>query len=147
MSAASEADTGQHDDPTPARGVVRAMGRGARLRCPNCGTGSVFRTYLKVNAHCPSCGEALHHERADDAPPYLTIFAVGHIMIPLVLGVDMIYAWPMWLNMVVWLPLIAALALALLPVMKGALVGLQWALRMHGFGADAEATGSAPARA
>jgi hypothetical protein len=33
-----------------------------------------------------------------------------------------------------WFPLIIGLSLWLLPRVKGALVGLQWALRMHGFG-------------
>ena len=123
------------------RSVVQAMKRGAMLRCPHCGKGHLFRAYLKVNDTCPSCGEALHHQRADDAPPYVTILIVGHVVIGAMLAVDIAYAWPMWLHALVWLPLTIALSLALLPVVKGALIGLQWALRMHGFGAAAEEDG------
>jgi hypothetical protein len=36
--------------------------------------------------------------------------------------------------MVLWMPLTIALSLYLLPRVKGALVAMQWALRMHGFG-------------
>ena len=59
-------------------------------------------------------------------------------MVAAVLGIDMAYAWPMWLHAVVWFPLTVALCLAFLPTAKGALVGLQWALRMHGFGGPPE---------
>ena len=124
-------------EPAP-RSVAQAMKRGAMMRCPRCGEGRLFRAYLKVNDTCPSCGEALHHQRADDAPPYVTILIVGHVVIGAMLTIDIAYAWPMWLHALVWLPLTVALSLALLPVVKGALIGLQWALRMHGFGGEAE---------
>lgn len=104
-------------------------------RCPQCGEGKIFRAYLKVNDECPSCGEELHHQRADDAPPYLTIFIVGHVVAAMLMIAD--DAWPrldMWVHMVVW-PLVATLmSLWLLPKVKGALIAYQWALRMHGFG-------------
>jgi len=74
------------------------------------------------------------NQRADDAPPYVTIFVVGHLIVASVLAVDLVYAWPMWLNVAVWFPVTIALSLAFLPSAKGAIVGLQWALRMHGFG-------------
>jgi uncharacterized protein (DUF983 family) len=124
------------------RSVVQAMKRGALMRCPRCGEGRLYRAYLKVNDICPSCGEALYHQRADDAPPYMTIFVVGHVVIGAMLTVDMAYAWPMWLHALVWLPLAVVLSLGLLPVFKGALIGLQWALRMHGFGADGDDEGT-----
>jgi hypothetical protein len=47
--------------------------------------------------------------------------------------VELLYGPPLWLHFTIWLPLIILLSLAILPVVKGALVGLQWALRMHGF--------------
>jgi uncharacterized protein (DUF983 family) len=87
---------------------------------------------------CPACGEELHHHRADDAPPYFTIVIVGHIVVSLVLLVEMTYRPPLWVHMMLWLPLTVALALLLLPAVKGALVGLQWALRMHGFDPNAK---------
>ena len=117
----------------PKRGVGQAMLRGARFRCPNCGIGPMFRAYLKVNDHCPNCAEALHHQRADDAPPYMTIFVVGHVVIPLALIVERTWQPDYWVHAALWLPLSLITALSFLPVAKGALVGLQWALYMHGF--------------
>ena len=126
------------DTTTGERSVRLSLMRGARLTCPACGKGAMFPRYLKVADECPVCGEALHHHRADDAPPYFTIVIVGHIVVGLLLAVEMGYRPPLWLHAVIWLPLTVLLALLILPSIKGALVGLQWALLMHGFDPNAE---------
>jgi uncharacterized protein (DUF983 family) len=113
--------------------IAHAMLRGALCRCPACGEGKLFRAYLKVADACPACGEDLHHHRADDMPAYIVITLVGHIVIGAMLWTEIHYSPPLWLHSVVWLPLTLILALGLLPSVKGAIVGLQWKLRMHGF--------------
>ncbi len=118
------------------RSVPQSIKRGLRRRCPACGEGQLFRAYLKVADHCPTCGEALHHHRADDAPPYFTIAILGHVLVAMILAVEMAYHPPVWVHEVIWLPLTVILALLLLPVVKGGLVALQWALLMHGFDPD-----------
>jgi len=116
------------------RDLWRAMARGALCRCPNCGKGKLFRAYLKVNDTCPVCGEELFHHRADDLPPYLSIVIVGHLLIFALLDVEMTQATvdPI-LSLAILVPLAIILPLAFLPSIKGAVVGLQWANRMHGF--------------
>ena len=121
-----------------ARPIGRSLLRGAAMRCPACGTGAMFHRYLKVSNNCPNCGEELHHHRADDAPAYFTIAIVGHIVVGLVLAVEMAYRPALWVHAALWLPLTVILTLLFLPAIKGALVGLQWALRMHGFDPDAK---------
>ena len=120
-------------DRRPPRDWWRAIVNGFRLRCPACSAGALFGRYLKVNDACPGCGEALHHHRADDAPPYFTILIVGHIIVGAILPVERAYAPPLWVHAAVWLPLTLVMSLLLLPRIKGAIVGLQWALYMHGF--------------
>lgn len=93
----------------------------------------MFSRYLKVSDHCQICGEALHHHRADDAPPYFTVFAVGHMIVPIMLATETAFAPPLWMHLALFLPLTVLLCLLLLPVFKGATVGLQWANYMHGF--------------
>jgi uncharacterized protein (DUF983 family) len=121
----------------PARPVFASLLRGATLKCPACGLGAMFRRYLKVADTCPHCGEALHHHRADDAPAYFTIVIVGHIVVSLVLAVEMAFRPALWLHLALWLPLTVILTLVFLPSVRGGLVGLQWALRMHGFDPNA----------
>ena len=79
--------------------------------------------------------------RADDFPAYIVILIVGHLLVPMVLLVETAYSPPYAVQLAVWLPLALVLSLALLQPVKGAIVGVQWALRMHGFGTmpDADA--------
>ncbi|HLW89712.1 MAG TPA: DUF983 domain-containing protein [Roseiarcus sp.] len=117
------------------RDLGLAVRRGFFGHCPNCGEGKLFRAYLKVTPHCPNCGEALYHQRADDAPPYITMLIVGHIVVGGVLVAEELWPQsPMWLGAFIWLWVTLGLSLTILPRVKGALVGYQWALRMHGFG-------------
>lgn len=126
------------DLPHPAaigndRSLTHALLRGGIMRCPACGEGAMFARFLKVADNCSHCHEELHHQRADDAPPYFTVFIVGHIVIPLVLVIEQI-----WQPNMVWFvgaTLIVTLMLTafLMPRVKGAVVAMQWAMRMHGF--------------
>ena len=123
------------------RNVGLAIRRGFMGRCPKCGEGRLFRAFLKVNAACPACGEDLSHQRADDAPPYITMLIVGHVVVAGVMAADDVWPTsPLWLDALIWLWITFVLSMALLPRVKGALVGYQWALRMHGFGGPEEAT-------
>jgi uncharacterized protein (DUF983 family) len=110
------------------------MRRGFMGRCPQCGEGRMFRAYLKVADVCPVCGEELHHHRADDAPPWLTMLIAGHVLVALALVFeDYGPAVPALVEVLIFGVLTLVLCLALLPRIKGMLIGLQWALRMHGF--------------
>ena len=119
---------------TPARTrLVPAMALGFVNRCPHCGEGKMFGRFLKVRPACEQCGLEMQEHRADDLPPYLVIFLVGHIVGYLLLKVEMGYDVPLWLSLTVWPLLTLGLALALLQPVKGAVIGLQYAFAMHGF--------------
>jgi uncharacterized protein (DUF983 family) len=114
------------------RPVGRSLARGLARSCPACGIGRSFKGYLTLVESCASCGVALGRIRADDFPPYVTMFIVGHLVVPLVLMVERQWAPALWLQLAVWPALSLALALLLLPRIKGAIVGLMWALRLRG---------------
>lgn len=118
----------------PERDAWVSLKRGWKQKCPSCNKGALYKSYLKVNDACPSCGEELHHQRADDAPPYFTMFITGHVVIGGILAMEQAFAPPTWVHLALWLPILVLLSLWLLPRVKGALVGYQWACRMHGFG-------------
>ncbi|MFV0279486.1 MAG: DUF983 domain-containing protein [Rhodoblastus sp.] len=121
------------------RDLWLSMRRGFACRCPACGKGRIFSAYLKVADSCPVCGEELHHQRADDAPPYVTISIVGHLVVAALLIFDEFWPdAPYWLHAALWSSFVILASLWILPLVKGALVGYQWALRMHGFGGEAD---------
>ena len=118
---------------TEKRDVWTALKRGFRGRCPRCGEGKLFRAFLKVADHCTVCGLDFTPHRADDLPAYLVIVIVGHIVVPMILWIETNYSLSVPLQLSIYLPLVLILSLALLQPVKGAVVGVQWALRMHGF--------------
>ena len=115
------------------RDVWSAMRRGLRGRCPRCGQGKLFRAFLKVDNNCSVCGLDYTPHRADDLPAYLVIVIVGHILVPVILWIETDYAPPVWLQLSIYLPVTLIASLGLLQPVKGAVVGVQWALHMHGF--------------
>ena len=126
------------------RDLWPSLKRGFRGRCPRCGEGRLFRAFLKVADRCSVCGLDLTPHRADDLPAYLVIVIVGHIVVPTALLIEADYSPPVGLQLAIYLPLTVLMSLALLQPVKGAVVGLQWALRMHGFD-DNAADGIPPA--
>jgi uncharacterized protein (DUF983 family) len=108
--------------------------RGLSCRCPACGEGKLFDRYLSVVPSCDRCGVALHHHRADDFPPYIVMFIVGHIVgYGIYASETHVADIPLWTHAAIWPTLAVVLCLALLQPVKGAVVGLQFALGMHGF--------------
>lgn len=110
-----------------------ALIRGWKMLCPQCGTGPMMDGFLKVRDTCEVCGEELHHQRADDGPAYVTILISGHILAPLMLIIFETFRPEPLLLVVGFSIAFVAMALYMLPRIKGAFVGLQWAKRMHGF--------------
>ena len=109
------------------------------------GKGKVFKGFLSVVPECSACGAPLGLLRADDAPPYIVIFLVGHLLVPVVFWVERHYEPPMWLHMAVWLPLFAVLCTLLLRPVKGGVVG--WMTRLGFLEREREAAAVDAARA
>ncbi len=129
-AAASAASVEQPD----RRDLGLALRRGFFGRCPRCGEGRMLRAYLKVVDACPACAEDLSPQRADDAPAYITMLIVGHFIVAgIISGEELWPDSPVLLGSIVWTLLAGAASLLMLPRVKGALVGYQWAVRMHGF--------------
>ncbi|HWL82166.1 MAG TPA: DUF983 domain-containing protein [Roseomonas sp.] len=114
--------------------MTTMLGRGAMNRCPICGEGKVFQGFLRLAPECTHCHTRFAGLRADDAPPYFTIFIAGHLLLPPVFWVESAYQPPMWVHMAVWLPLFAVVCTLMLRPVKGAVVG--WMLRLGFTGED-----------
>lgn len=116
--------------PKPTLGT--AMLRGARNRCPVCGEGRLFAGYLAIRPACDACGTPIGQIKADDAPPYFTIFLVGHIVVPLMLLAEREHAPALWVMAAIFLPLTLVLSLLFLRPVKGATLGLMLSFGMNG---------------
>ena len=114
----------------PIPPLLTAMGRGAVGRCPACGQTRCFQGFLRVVPVCANCTAPLGSLRADDLPPYLTIFVAGHLVVPLMLWTESAFQLDFGTQALIWLPITAVLTTVLLRPVKGAVLGLMLKLGM-----------------
>ena len=118
---------------TVQRDTKQAMIRGFKRSCPRCGKAYLFDGYLAVSKDCSACNLDLTPQRADDGPAYLTIIIVGHLLVPFLIPAYKIWDLQHAIVAIVFSTFAVVLSLVLLPRLKGALIGFQWAKQMHGF--------------
>ena len=105
---------------------ISSLRVGLRCRCPRCGRGKLFAGYLDVAASCAVCGLDLSREGAGDGPAVLVVLVVGIVVVGLALMAEIAISPPMWLHLVVWVPIILGLSLWLLRPFKATLIALQF---------------------
>jgi len=112
------------EQPYAGLSMLTAMRRGATGHCPCCGVGRLFCTWLGVVTECAACAAPLSRIRADDAPPYFTIFIVAHVVIGLQIALEHSATLSVATEMMILLPGTLLLTLGLIRPVKGATVGL-----------------------
>jgi uncharacterized protein (DUF983 family) len=110
-----------------------AIGRGIRFRCPRCGDAHLFARFLKPMAFCPACAQDWRYQRADDFPAYISMLVTGHILAPLIIGLELAFAPPVQVLATVVVALATVMMVGLLQPAKGAVIAVQWWTGMHGF--------------
>ena len=125
-----EPDRSRPATPWPMPSMPVAMLRGARGLCPACGLTRAFAGYLRVVPVCAVCSAPLGELRADDAPPYFTVFIVAHVVVGLMFATYQAYDPPFWVQAAIWLPTTAIMSVLLLRPIKGATLGLMLKLGM-----------------
>jgi uncharacterized protein (DUF983 family) len=108
--------------------MLTALRRGALGQCPNCGNGRLFATWLGVCSRCAACEAPLGLIKADDAPPYFTVFIVAHVVIGSQVLLERNMSLSVATEMMIFLPATLALVLVLIRPVKGATVGLMMKL-------------------
>ncbi len=99
--------------------------RGFKKKCPQCGLSPIFIKYIKTYNKCSNCGIKLSSYKSDDGPAYITIFIIGHLLIPIILLIEKYFSPILLLQMIVWPILTIIASLWLLPRIKGAFIGIQ----------------------
>ena len=100
---------------------------GLRGRCPNCGEGLLFEGFLKIAPKCEACGYDLAKADSGDGPAVFVIMIAGFVVAFAALYTEVAYHPPVWVHLVIWLPLTVVLCLALLRPLKGLMVAAQFA--------------------
>jgi uncharacterized protein (DUF983 family) len=99
---------------------------GLRCRCPRCGEAPLFSGLLTVRPTCPACGLDYAKVDSGDGPAVFVILILGFIVVGLALWLELKYEPPMWVHMVLWVPLILGGSIAMLRPFKAILIALQF---------------------
>jgi uncharacterized protein (DUF983 family) len=113
--------------------MASALSAGLRCRCPACGEGPLFQGFLTVRGRCLVCGVDLSAQDSGDGPVAFIVLIVGAIVVGLALIAEVRYEPPIWLHLLLWLPLTMVLVLALMRPFKAILIALQYKHRRHDF--------------
>jgi uncharacterized protein (DUF983 family) len=95
-------------------------------RCPRCGRGKVFDGLLTIVPRCATCGLDISAQDAGDGPAVFVILILGAIVVLLAALVEINFAPPIWVHIVLWFPLTLAGAILLLRPLKAGLIALQY---------------------
>jgi uncharacterized protein (DUF983 family) len=101
--------------------------RGVTRKCPACGVGQLFSGYLAVRPTCAVCLNDNEQYPSDDFAPYVTIFLVLHLLIPVLILADRSWQMSVAVEMAVAIPIFLLATVALLPFAKGGVIGVAWA--------------------
>ena len=110
----------------PAYPPLSTLSTGLRCRCPRCGKGSLLRGYLKIRDACPACGLDYGFADPADGPAFFGMTGVGTIGMGLFMWFEFTVQPPIWVHMVVTMPLLVLACLAVLRPIKGWLVSEQY---------------------
>jgi uncharacterized protein (DUF983 family) len=94
--------------------------------CPRCGRGKMFAGLISVVPRCKSCDLDYSFADAGDGPAVFVILLAGFLVLGAALVAEIVYDPPMWVLLVVFLPLTVVVCIGLLRPAKGLLVALQY---------------------
>ena len=92
---------------------------GLKGRCPVCGKGALWTGFLTIAPKCASCGWPLAESDTGEGPAVFVILIVGFIVVFAALLVEVAVHPPIWLHLVLWLPLATVLSIGMLRPAKG----------------------------
>jgi uncharacterized protein (DUF983 family) len=95
-------------------------------RCPACGEGHLFDGFTKVTARCEACGADLKAFDTGEGPAVFIILIVGALMGFGALITEVAFQPPVWVHLVIWLPLTCILCVAMMRPLKGVMVASQY---------------------
>ena len=117
---------GESDQERGQYPAIDPISSGLRGRCPRCGVGRLFNGYLSLDTRCSHCGLDYGFADAGDGPAVFVILLIGFLVVGLALWAEVTYSPPLWLHLVLWIPLAIVLCLWSLRALKGVLINMQY---------------------
>ncbi len=94
--------------------------------CPQCGAPSLFAGWIRFADRCPACGLDYSAFNVGDGPAAFLTLIVGTIVTVLSIWLELSFSPPVWLHLILWIPLTVVLVVIPLRWAKGVLLALEY---------------------
>jgi uncharacterized protein (DUF983 family) len=106
-------------EPAPFTAAVRGL-------CPRCGAPGLFAGAVRFAPRCRACGLDYAGFNVGDGPAAFLIMIVGGLIVALAIVTELNLHPPLWLHILMWLPLTIGAVVGALRVAKGLLLALEY---------------------
>ena len=97
--------------------------------CPRCGAKTLFDGPVTFAATCGTCGLDYSSFNVGDGPAAFLTLILGAIVTAMAITVELTLHPPLWLHMLIWIPVTAAGVVLSLRAAKGALIAAEYRAR------------------
>ena len=95
----------QHHD-TAHYPPVSPLQAGLKATCPRCGVGKLYAGVLTPAKQCMNCGLDYSFIDSGDGPAVFVIMILGFIVLGLALAFEAAFHPPIWVHVILWVPVI-----------------------------------------
>lgn len=106
-------------EPSPGRVALRGQ-------CPRCAARTLYKGLASFAPTCRACGLDFAGFNVGDGPAAFLILIVGALVTGLAVWLEMAAEPPLWVHLLLWLPITAALVVGALRFAKGLLLALEY---------------------
>lgn len=106
-----------------APSIVQA---GLKGLCPRCGAPTIFAGMLRFADRCSACGLEIARFNVGDGPAAFLTLILGTIVVIMAIALELTFHPPLWLHMLIWIPVTLAGVIASLRLAKGALLAAEF---------------------
>jgi uncharacterized protein (DUF983 family) len=94
--------------------------------CPQCGSRTLFAGFATFAPKCRACGLDFSSFNVGDGPAAFLTLLVGALITGLAIAVDLTMEPPIWVHVLLWVPLTLAAVVFSLRFAKGMLLALEY---------------------
>jgi uncharacterized protein (DUF983 family) len=105
--------------PTPVQGALKGL-------CPRCGAKTLFSGLIAFADKCPACGLDFAQFNVGDGPAAFLTLILGTIIVALAVALQLAFDPPLWVQMLIWIPVTAGAVILSLRVAKSALLAAEF---------------------
>lgn len=112
-------DTREFTPPTPIK-------VGLLNRCPRCANGPLFVGLLEPAKECSECSLDYGFIDSGDGPAVFVILIIGFLITGMAMLLQSVANPPIWVHMLIWIPVLTAASIWSLRLAKGIMIALQY---------------------